>query len=238
MRWLLSFLIFIACAPAWAQQVKVDLELVLAVDGSASVDYDEFNLQMGGFAAAFRDPRIIGSIMDGRQGSIAVTLMVWSGRDASVGGIDWHLVNDPASALEFSLALEKMFRPVTPGATAINFAIRNALHRLRTNNYDGARMVIDLSGDGRENNAVNALAAADIGRREALAEGVTINGLPILTDEPDLASYFREIVVGGPGAFMITANDYSDFGRAIREKLLREISGAMLIGRSRTLPHG
>lgn len=238
MRWLPVLIVLLTCAPAVAEQTPVDMELVLAVDGSASVDYDEFNLQMSGFAAAFRDPEVIAAITRGPHGKIAVTLMVWSGRDAPVGGIDWHLLEDKASALKFSIALKRMFRPVRPGATAINFAIRNALQRMRTNGFDGTRKVIDLSGDGKENNVVDALAATDVGRQEALAEGVTINGLPIMTDEPDLERYFLDNVVGGPGAFMVPARNYNDFGRAIHKKLLREIRGEMLIGRNGAPPHG
>lgn len=238
MHWFIAFLVLLTSVPANAQQIPVDLELVLAVDGSASVDYDEFNLQMTGIADAFRHPKIISSISEGAHGRIAVTLMIWSGKDAAVGGIDWHLIFDSNSSRGFAAAIQDMFRPVRPGGTAINAAIRNALQRIHENEYEGTRKIVDVSGDGRENNAVDALSPADIGRQEALARGVTINGLPILTDDPTLPDYFRQSIVGGPGAFMITAQDYQDFSRAIYEKLLREIRGESLIGASDGLPNG
>lgn len=238
MRMLLIIAGLLWPASLLAQVTQVDMELVLAVDGSASVDYDEFKLQMQGISAAFRDPEIIAAVSDGPHGRIAVTLMVWSGRDAPVGGLGWHVIGDRTAALKFSVAIQRLFRPVRPGATAINFAIRKALASLRNNGFESPRKVIDISGDGKENNLVDALAATDAGRREAMAAGVTVNGLPIMTDDPDLERYFLENVVGGPGAFLIPARDYSDFGRAMREKLLREIRGDMLIGRTGIGPHG
>jgi len=238
MRSILLILCLMLPAPAMAQRTAVDLELLLAVDGSASVDTAEFNLQLRGIAQAFRDPEIISSIIEGRWGQIAVTLMIWSGLDADVRDIGWHLITDPASALAFARRLERTPRLVRPGATALNQALHEALNRIRNNSFEGDRKIIDLSGDGRENNLVSALDPIDVGRRDANAAGVTVNGLPIMTDDPDLDQYFLEVVVGGDGAFMVPARDYDDFGRAIHQKLLREIKGDLLIGRRSARPHG
>jgi hypothetical protein len=237
MRWL-TLLFCLIGTPVLAQRIPVDLELVLAVDGSASVDHEEFLLQMGGIANAFRDRQIVDTITQGEHGQVAVTLMIWSGKDAPVAGVDWQLVYDGTSSLRFAAAIRDMYRPVRPGATAINFAIREALKSIEANDFDGTRKIIDLSGDGMENNAVDALSPADIGRREAMASGVTINGLPIMTDDPNLQDYFRDVVVGGPGAFMMPALNYDDFGRAIREKLLKEIRSEPLIGAAGGSPNG
>ena len=226
----LALLLALWAPPATAQRADVDMALVLAVDGSASVDFQEFVLQMNGIAAAFRDPAVVAAVAGGPRGRIAVALMVWSGLDNPVGGVGWHVVEDAASATRFSEAARRLQRPVRPGATAINFAIRSAVDMMEASGFDADRRVVDLSGDGRENNVLDALAATDAGRREAVALGVTVNGLPILTDDPDLERYFLENVVGGPGAFMIAARNYDDFARAMREKLLREIEGELLIG--------
>lgn len=230
MRATFLIVVLIFAVPVAAADIEVDLELVLAVDGSASVDFEEFRLQMIGFATAFRDPGIIDGITSGRHGRIAVALMLWSGRDAPVAGVGWHLISDRSTADRFARALLHMPRAVRPGATAINYALLEALHQLDDNGYKGTRQVIDLSADGKENNLVDSLAPIDIGRREAIARNVTINGLPIMTDEPDLEHYFRRTIIGGPGAFLIRADDYTDFGRAIRVKLLREIRSGMLVG--------
>lgn len=238
MRSLVLALFLVFSAPVLAQQTPVDLELVLAVDGSASVDSDEFELQLTGIARAFRDPEIMASIFDGPRGRIAVTLMIWSGLDANVRDIGWHLVDGPDTALAFADTLQRTPRLVRPGATALNQALHRARELIMTNAYRGDRKIIDLSGDGKENNLVSALDPIDVGRRDANAAGITVNGLPIMTDDPRLDRYFLENVVGGQNAFMIRAQDYDDFGRAIREKLLREIRGDILVGGDEPAPHG
>ena len=238
MRLALLLLSLLVVAPASAQQIAVDLELVLAVDGSASVDTDEFELQLTGIANAFRDPEIIGEIVNGDRGRIAVTLMMWSGLDADVRDIGWHMISDASSSLAFADLLQRTPRAVRAGATALNQALGEALQRIEDNAYEGDRKIIDLSGDGRENNLVSALDPIDVGRRNANAAGVTVNGLPIMTDDPDLDQYYLDNVVGGVGAFMIPARDYDDFGQAIRQKLLREIKGEWLIGHESASPHG
>lgn len=216
--------------PVAAQERPVDLELVLAVDGSASVDYVEFNLQMTGIARAFRDEEVVAAVGKGPFHTVVVTLMVWSGNETPVADIGWFEVSDRTSCWRFATAVERMVRPIQPGATAINNAIKSALDRLNGNRYGGVRRVIDISSDGKENALTDFLSATDIGRSLAIADGVTVNGLPILTDEPDLERYFRENIVGGPDAFLIPARSYEDFAEAMRRKLLREISGEPLIG--------
>lgn len=229
------FVVAMACALSKRghaeDRIPVDLELVLAVDGSASVDYDEYKLQMRGIALALRDPEIIDAIQRGPTGRIAITMMIWSGNETPVGNLGWYLVSDAESAERFAARLDWLYRPVRPGATAINHALKLATARILANEFVGARQVIDLSSDGTENAMTDHLAPLDQGRDFAIANNVTVNGLPILNDEPNLETYFADNVVGGAGAFQVAARDYQDFARAFKEKLRREIQGTMLIGK-------
>ena len=206
-------------APA-GQGAPIDLELVLAIDTSGSVDPWEFSLQIRGLAAAFRDPTVQAAIAGSTPNGLAVALVQWSGAGEQLSTTDWTLSEDGGSAADFARQIEASGRQFM-GRTAIAGALRFATALILRNRYDGARKVIDLSGDGRSNDGPEVGTARDA----AILAGITVNGLAVTTDRADLGRYFRETVIGGPGAFVATAQDYDDFVRAIRIKLLREISG-------------
>lgn len=214
-------------AGAWAgpavPQTAVDLELMLAVDASGSVDAREFDLQTQGLAAAFRDPEVSAALAAYAPGGAAVALMQWSGRGQQVLAVDWTLVRDRAAAHAFADAIAGAGRRLL-GETAIADALAFAIDQLERNRFRGARRVIDLSGDG----PTNAGGNPDPLRDAAVALGITVNALAIVNEAPVLDYYYAERVVGGPGAFTMVAKDYEDFAQAIRRKLLREIEGAGL----------
>jgi hypothetical protein len=208
-------------APAAAGQgAPIDLELVLAIDTSGSVDPWEFGLQIRGLAAAFRDPVVQAAIAGSTPNGLAVALVQWSGAGEQLATAGWALVRDRATAADFARQIETSGRQFM-GRTAIAGALHFATDLILRNPYDGARKVIDLSGDGRSNDGPDPGPARDA----ALLADITINGLAVTTDRADLGHYFRERVIGGPDAFVVTAQDYEDFVRAIRIKLLREIGG-------------
>lgn len=198
---------------------RVDLNLVLAVDSSSSVDAEEFALQMEGIAHAFRDPQLVGAIESGVHQAIAVTLVEWSNAGWQRENVGWTVIRDAASANAFADLVEGAPRLIYGGATSISGALRFALKQLDQPPVPAERAVIDLSGDGSHNQGGPVAEA----RRAVLAAGVTINGLAIVNEEPDLEQYYRAEVIGGPGAFVMAARDYEDFARAILRKLLREI---------------
>ena len=206
--------------PAWAQQ-KVDLELILLADGSGSVDEEEFLLQRRGYAQALRHPRVIGAIRNGALGRIALTYVEWSGALLHVPIVPWALIRNKADIAAFAKQLEQKPRELDGGGTAVGAAILYGAQSLRENKFVGRRRVIDISGDGPDKDGVPAI----LGRDQAVAEGLTINGLPILdSDRPYLDMFYMDNVIGGPGAFSITAKGFKDFYRAILTKLIREIA--------------
>ncbi len=224
----LSFAIavFLLCcggfdARAAQAQTPVSIELVLAVDTSLSVNDIEYGLQMQGIAQAFRTPEIIKLIS--RQDGVAVTLIQWAGWVNTEHTVPWRLLTTANSILEFATEIEMAKRETVGRLTAISTAIEASLHAIATNEFAGRRLKIDVSGDGR-NNAGPPPAQS---RELAAALGVTINGLAILTDFADLDDYFRRQIMSGPGAFVVRANDYHDFARAIRLKLMRELASAV-----------
>jgi hypothetical protein len=218
----------LAATPALSQPTggaAVDLELVLAVDASSSVNYGEFGLQMQGLAEAFRSPQVIQAIETAAPHGIAVAMLQWSGEDSQARAIDWHVIDAAASSRAFADAIDRTPRVVIGGATAIGTAIDAATRWLEDNAYRGTRQAIDVSGDGRSNQGTwTALA-----RRRAVSLGIVVNGLAILNEEPHLDRYYLAAVVGGPGAFLITADDYDDFQRAIVRKLVNEIAGQPMV---------
>ena len=222
---LLLLLIIAAVGPAGAQnrppeRIAVDVDLVLAIDASGSVDDDRFELQKRGFAAAFRDPKVLAAIRAGDHRSIAVFMLQWTGPPQQEVMIPWTPVTDERSADLLAAAIEATPRRLMGGGTSISGAIDYAVKVLATSPYRGARRVIDISGDG----ANNIGRPAEQARDEAVGAGIRINGLPILTVEPDLDQYFRKNVIGGPGAFAIPAKNYDQFAEAILRKLVTEIS--------------
>ena len=199
-------------------QTSVAIELVLAVDTSLSVDDIEYDLQMTGIAKAFRDPEIIALIH--QQNGVAVTLFQWSSEIDPRYTIPWHLLQSPASVESFAEKVERAARDPVRGFTAIGRAIGYGVALIAVNDFDGLRLKIDISGDGRNNTG----AAPVVFWRAAGDRGIAINGLPILIDTYNLDSYFREKVIHGPGAFIEIATDYGDFADAFLRKLRREIA--------------
>ncbi len=210
---------------------EVDLELVLAVDISFSVDAVEARTQRQGYIDAMSHPSVLAAIESGYLGKIAVTYVEWADAYYQHQLVRWSVVSDAESAMMFSgrLAEEPINRAYY---TSISHAIDFAASLFDGNGYAGLRKVIDISGDGPHNQG-RLLAAA---RREALARGITINGLPILNDRPQpwgimatprdmkIDLYYDNYVIGGPGAFYVAAEDFQAFRSAILSKLIREIA--------------
>jgi hypothetical protein len=209
----------LAALPARAAAQPVDVALVLAIDSSSSVSMDEFYLQMEGYAAAFRHPSVAEAIGSGRVGAIAVTMFEFANAQTHTINMEWCRISAPEALEQYAKECEIAPRLVVGGATAIGDAIDFAHDALGACPYPAARQVIDVSGDGASNQGRNVLES----RHDALTAGIAINGLPILNEEPDLDAYYRLFVVGGPGAFVVPARDYTDFREAIRDKLVREI---------------
>jgi hypothetical protein len=222
---------FLLTPAARAQQV--DLEIVLAMDGSGSISSEEFLLQVVGTAAALKDPSVQHAILSGPTGSVAIAAVIWSDAAFPKYPTDWHLLNSPQSIETFAQRLLTFNNPANAGkrqgkgggGTGIGDGIVYALEMIRSNRFSGARKVVDVSGDGVETDpwfkkAFTLPDARDLAR----AQGVTINGLAILTDNWKLDRYYRAEVISGPGAFVVKAVNFDAFAVAIRNKLLREMS--------------
>jgi hypothetical protein len=197
-----------------------DLALVLAVDGSASVTYDEFGLIAGGMAAALRDPVMIKGLIGGPAKASYLALLLWSGAGAQDILTDWTRIDSAATAQAFAEEVDSMPRTVQPGQTAIGEALLAALTLLARVPAKPARSVVNVIGDGRSNDGI---APGPI-RDRMVAAGITINGLCILHEEPDLVASYTAEVIGGPGSFAVTCEDYAQFTEAMRQKLTREIN--------------
>jgi Protein of unknown function (DUF1194) len=213
---------------------RVDLLLVLAADISRSVDEVKFQLQRFGYAAAFSDSRVIEAIRSGLNGSIAVAFVEWSGPLSQRIVIDWMVISDDKTARLFGDHIVEASRAFAD-STSISAGIDFAMTQLDSAPYEARRRVIDISGDGDNNSGRDVTAARD----EAIAKGVTINGLVILTETQigfnsshtnppgGLASYYRNNVIGGPGAFVMVAENSDSFGDVLVKKLIAEIAQAM-----------
>ena len=226
----LTILAVSLCASlASSAPVSVDLELVLAVDVSGSVDEMEGRLQRMGYVNAFRSPSVLRAIQSGRHKSIAVTYMEWAGFDFQRVVVGWRKIHDGASAEAFAYLLSQA--PIGVGPyTSISGAIDFALPLFENNGFTSERRAIDISGDGPNNSGEYVTNARD----RAIRAGVTINGLPIVNNRPspwgrrpmpNLDLYYRKCVIGGRRSFLVVANDFKSFGRAIRRKLILEIVG-------------
>jgi hypothetical protein len=198
----------------------VAVALVLAVDTSGSVSMGRFELQKQGYAAAFRNRQVLNAIRSLGTQSVAVTMMQWTGPFLHVVVADWTLIKDEASANAFAAAIEAAPRRLFGGGTSISGAIDFSRLLLAQSPYRAIRRIIDVSGDGSNNSGRDVIEARD----EAVGDGIAINGLPILTVEPGLDIYYRDHVIGGPGAFMIPVADYDNFADAVLKKLINEIA--------------
>ena len=225
-------LVLVALPPARAQQA-VELELVLAIDTSTSVDERELELQTQGLANAFMHPDVVNAIRLAGPRGIAVSVTHWAGQSRQATVVGWHLLRDGQTAAELASRIAAVPRTIQ-GLTDIAGAIDHAAAGIESNGFQGERRVIDISGDG-SSDAASSRAARDA----ANARGITINGLVIHQQDYslgelaniDLREHYANNVIGGPGAFMMTASDFEDFALAIRRKLVREIIGPVSASR-------
>ena len=216
--WLIH--LFLGATAAFAQQ-RVDLNLVLAIDCSYSVDSKEFQLQVHGTAAAFTDSEVINAIAAGKYGRIAVAVVQWSDTQNQIVTVPWTLVSNQIEAYKIAIAIKSQKRQTAEGATSISAAIKKAVAMLKASPYQAERMAIDVAADGENNSGERVENVRD----RTIKSGITINGLTILNEVSYLNYYFQNRIIGGAGAFVQVASDYKDFGAAIRLKLLREIFG-------------
>ena len=219
--------------PAARAAERVDLLLVLAADVSRSVDAQKFQLQREGYALAIANPRVLEAIQSGPNKRIAMLFLEWSGFGNQNVVIDWTVIDGPKAAQAFGDRLLESPRS-SVGRTSISGGIDFAVAQFAHAPVAAERRTIDVSGDGTNNAGRDVTKARD----EALALGITINGLVILSERPlpwnpqhtnppgGLANYYRSNVVGGPGAFVLEAKDFNSFGQAIIKKLIAEIADA------------
>ena len=202
----------------------VDLLLVIALDVSGSVDTGEFDLQREGLSRALESPQVAGAIAGGVNGSIAVTVVQWSGFIEKMVKVDWVRVSNASDLSRLANEVRQMTRQYDDGATDIGGAIGFCQRLFASVPYSGMRRVIDIAGDGTNN--VNY--SAEFERDRVVKAGTTINALAIAPTTSKLAGYYRNKVIGGAGAFVETAADYSAFESAMLRKLVREIGGPIL----------
>src|ERR1700731_1690526 len=220
---------------------RVDLLLVLAADVSSSMDESKFDRQRSGYAAAFSNARVIEAIRGGPGGRIAVAFIEWSGTLQTKIVIDWTVISNDETAHQFGDHILEAPRAFARNSTSISAGIDFAMAQLDRAPYETRRRFIDVAGDGDNNSGRDVTAARD----EAIADGVTINGLVILTEAPlslnplhtnplgGLANYYRNNVIGGPGAFVMVAENINSFGDIIVKKLIAEIAQAVPQQRAR-----
>jgi hypothetical protein len=207
---------------------SVDVELVLAVDVSYSMDMDELAIQREGYAQAIVSKEFLQALKTGPNGRISVTYFEWAASSDQKIIIPWRVIDGPESA--DAVAAEIMKTPIRRASrTSISGAINFAMPLFEENPHRGLRRVIDISGDGPNNNGLPVTGARDA----AIEKGITINGLPIMVKEPSYSTmdidnldfYYEDCVIGGPGAFVVTIKDRDKFKEAIRTKLVLEVAG-------------
>jgi Protein of unknown function (DUF1194) len=223
------FALILSALPAAAQDKKeVDLALAMGIDISGSIDPDEARLQREGYVQAFRDPVIVRAILGGPNGRIAVAYYEWSDPWMQKLLIEWTLLDSEATIAAFATRLADA--PISIARrTSISGAIRYAIPLFGRSPYEAQRKVLDISGDGSNNDGGLVTDA----RYEALKDRIAINGLPIMNDRPnpfgfpnetDLDRYYLHCVTGGPRSFVEVARNFEDFPRAVRKKLLQEVA--------------
>jgi len=225
--WLAAALSTVASPTARAADMAVDLELVLAVDVSFSMDADEQQLQREGYVAAITNPDVVAAIGQGLNGRIALSYVEWAGPEMQHIVVDWRVVDGAASAEAFAAALAQAPMEQFRG-TSISGSLAFLKPRFDGNGYEAPRRVIDVSGDGPNNMGMPVEAA----RESVVGAGITVNGLPIMIKRPggfaaigNLDVYYEDCVIGGPGAFVVVVRSADQFTEAIRRKLVLEIAG-------------
>lgn len=238
MRWSLALAAMLAVAgPAAAEDspssaadmaadVAVDVELVLAVDVSRSMTQRELEIQRRGYAEAIASAEVVDAVRNGPEGRVALTYMEWAGAGSHRTVVEWTLIGSSADARAFADRLTARF-DANLSRTSISGAIDAAAESFDSNGFAGWRQVIDVSGDGPNNHGRPVESARDA----ALARGIVINGLPLMTDEgmgrqwhlADLDRYYRDCVIGGPAAFVVPVREWDEFARAVRRKLVLEL---------------
>jgi hypothetical protein len=211
----------------------VDLEVILAADVSRSIDDGEFDLQRKGYAAALTDPRVLAAIRGRPNAAIGVCFIEWSGEEDQQVVVDWAELRDEEDAGSIAAAILAAPRSFM-GRTSISAAIDFAMAHFATSKWPAARHIIDISGDGTNNSGRPVTEARD----QALSRGITINGLAIINDKPNLGYsahtqppgglplYYRQNVIGGPNAFLLVVQDFNSFADAMANKLAKEIDVA------------
>lgn len=235
MKMALAGLAMLAClvCGGTAEAETVDLLLVLAADVSRSIDDAEFNLQRKGYAAALNDPRVLSAIVGGQHHAIAATFVEWSGAGDQNVVVDWTVIRDDEAAGAMAATILSAPRSFV-GRTSISAAIDFSMERLAAAPIEADKRIIDVSGDGTSNSGRGVAEARD----DAVAKGVTINGLAIIntnanpgyafhTNPPGgLPKYYQDNVIGGPGAFLLVVENFETFADAITRKLMSEIAAA------------
>ncbi|MBV9687743.1 MAG: DUF1194 domain-containing protein [Alphaproteobacteria bacterium] len=235
----IAFLIFCSLG-GQARSAGVDLELILAADVSRSIDDAEFDLQRKGYAAALTDERVLTAIRGRSGAAIGVSFIEWSGDEDQQVVVDWTEIRDEEDAGTIATAILAAPRSFM-GRTSISAAIDFAMARFASSKWPEGRHIIDISGDGTNNSGRPVTEARD----QAIAQGVTINGLAIINDKPNLGYsahtqppgglplYYRQNVIGGPNAFLLVVQDFKSFADAMAQKLAKEIDVAGQAGERR-----
>ncbi len=225
MRFILSFLLLFPMFVQAQTQREAGLELVLLADASGSIDAEELAFQRQGYAQAMTDPLVISAIRNSIYGNVAVTYVEWATNTDVV--VDWMIIDSEETAAAFADALTGPPRRAS-GRNAIGGALLKGKELIETNDIFAPRAVIDFSGDSIGNSSGPSISAA---RDEVLNAGITINALPILRPEDgrraglNLEEEYTNRIIGGPGAFMVTAESRETFGQSVRRKLILEIAG-------------
>ncbi|MCV3240926.1 DUF1194 domain-containing protein [Mesorhizobium sp. ZC-5] len=218
----------VVAAPHGLAAEPVDIELVLAVDVSLSMSPDELEIQRRGYAAALTHDKVLQAIAEGVHGKIAVTYFEWAGSSSHHVIVPWTTIASRADAERVAKQLSAL-PPNSARRTSISSALEFGADLFAESQFQGMKRVIDISGDGPNNQG----PPVDIVRNDVTAQGITINGLPLMTngglsssyDVDDLDKYYTDCVIGGPGAFMVPVNEWSQFPEAIRRKLVLELAG-------------
>lgn len=228
-RLILYLIMSLLASAAAAQDVEVDVELFLAVDVSRSMTEEELDIQRLGYAEALTSPDVLKAIQSGLLGRIAITYVEWAGTNAHRVVIPWQLLSSAEDAEDIAVTIATNHGSSLE-RTSISGVLDYAVANFQGNGFVGLRRVIDVSGDGPNNQGAPVIEARDA----ALAQGFIINGLPLMTEDalshiwgiPDLDTYYIRCVIGGPGSFVIPVLDWQAFAPAVKRKLILEISQA------------